>query len=85
MGSVMLRFYPVPPEHRVVVTSTDVKAATGKYFVRLFGGESHAKVSDGARPHLNCYLHSGPSKTQRPISQARACSVASRRGSSPPT
>ena len=51
MGSVMLRFYPVPPEHLVVVTSAGVKAATGKYFVRDFGDESYAKVSDGAPGH----------------------------------
>ena len=49
MGPVVLRFHLVPPEHRVVVTPTDVKAATGKYLVRVLGGSTHAAVSDGAR------------------------------------
>ena len=52
MGPVVLRFHLVPPEHRVVVTPTDVKAATGKYLVRVFGGSTHAAVSDGARGPL---------------------------------
>ena len=46
--AVTLRFHALPPEHRTVVTSADVAAATGKYYVRIFGGDHHAKVSDGA-------------------------------------
>lgn len=33
----VLRFWQVPPEHRVIVTSNDVRALTGKYYVRCFG------------------------------------------------
>ena len=46
--AVTLRFHALPPEHRTVVTSADVAAATGKYYVRIFGGDHHAKASDGA-------------------------------------
>ena len=46
--AVTLRFHALPPEHRTVVTSADVAAATGKYYVRIFGGDHHAKLSDGA-------------------------------------
>ena len=46
--AVTLRLHALPPEHRVVVTSADVAAATGKYCVRVFGGDDHAKLSDGA-------------------------------------
>ena len=50
MGDVTLRFYLLPPEHRVVVTSSDVKAATGgKYYLRTYdnSGGAYAKASDG--------------------------------------
>ena len=47
MRRVTIRFYKLPAEHRVVVTAADVKAATGRYFVRTFGAEYHAKSSDG--------------------------------------
>tara|TARA_B100000795_G_scaffold150414_1_gene112630 strand:+ start:715 stop:873 length:159 start_codon:yes stop_codon:yes gene_type:complete len=50
MGPVMLRFYLLPAEHRIVVTPAAVKAATGHYYVRVYGGDTRAKVSDGARP-----------------------------------
>ena len=50
MGPVMLRFYLLPAEHRIVVTPAAVKAATGHYYVRVYGGgDTHAKVWDGAR------------------------------------
>ena len=42
-----LRFHALPPEHRVLVTPADVKARTGRYYVRVFGGDSFAKTSDG--------------------------------------
>ena len=45
----MLRFYALPAEHRVIVTSNDVKKETGKYLTRVFGGDCHAQVSDGER------------------------------------
>ena len=51
MGDVTLRFSLLPPEHRVVVTSSDVKAATGgKYYLRTYdnSGGAYAKASDGA-------------------------------------
>ena len=50
MGDVTLRFSLLPPEHRVVVTSSDVKAATGgKYYLRTYdnSGGAYAKASDG--------------------------------------
>ena len=50
MGPVMLRFYLLPAEHRIVVTPAAVKAVTGHYYVRVYGGDTRAKVSDGARP-----------------------------------
>ena len=93
MGPVMLRFYLLPAEHRIVVTPAAVKAATGHYYVRVYGGDTRAKVSDGARPpsSVPCHtprlsLHS-PSPaprlgffTLRPNhAQARICSVASPR------
>ena len=45
-----LRFFAPPAEHRVVVTSADVKAATGgKYYTRVFGGgDVFASEADGA-------------------------------------
>ncbi|CAK0855145.1 unnamed protein product [Prorocentrum cordatum] len=45
----VLRFLRLPVEHRVLVTSQDVKEKTGKYYVRLFGQghEAHAEESDG--------------------------------------
>ena len=45
----MLRFHQLPPEHRVVVTPAAVKAATGIYYERVYGGDKHAKVWEGAR------------------------------------
>ena len=50
IGDVTLRFFAPPAEHRVVVTSADVKAATGgKYYTRVFGGgDVFASESDGA-------------------------------------
>ena len=57
MGAVVLRFHLVPPEHRVIVTPADVKAATGKYLVRVFGGNSHAAVSDGAAASPDTHTH----------------------------
>ena len=42
-----LRFHALPPEHRVMVTPADVKARTGRYYVRVFGGDSFATTSDG--------------------------------------
>ena len=50
MGDVTLRFSLLPPEHRVVVTSSDAKAATGgKYYLRTYdnSGGAYAKASDG--------------------------------------
>merc|ERR1712048_733999 len=43
-----LNFFKPPGEHRVVVTSKDVIDSEGKYYIRVFGGESHACESDGA-------------------------------------
>ena len=43
-----LRFHALPPEHRVLVTPADIKALTGKYYVRVFGGDTFAKESDGS-------------------------------------
>ena len=52
LGSVMLRFHLLPTEHRVVVTHDAVKAATGNYYVRVYGkgDDTHAKASDGKYP-----------------------------------
>jgi len=49
LGPVMLRFHLLPPEHRVVVTPTAVKKATGGiYYARIYGGgDKHAKIWDG--------------------------------------
>ena len=47
MGDVTLRFSLLPPEHRVVVTSSDVKAATGgKYYLRTYdnSGGAYARL-----------------------------------------
>merc|ERR1711971_1390879 len=44
--SVDLRFFRPPAEHRVMVTSQDVLKAAGQYYVRVFGGDSHARASD---------------------------------------
>jgi len=44
----ILRFHKLPSEHRVMVTPSDVRRATGKYYVRVFGGDSFAKESDGS-------------------------------------
>jgi len=56
-----LRFWQPPPEHRVLVTSQEVKERTGRYYVRLFGKDAskgaHAIESDGAD------LFAGVSKT----------------------
>ena len=60
MGDVTLRFSLLPPEHRVVVTSSDVKAATGgKYYLRTYdnSGGAYAKASDGK----GCLLYTSPS------------------------
>lgn len=46
-GDVVLRFHQLPAEHRTVVTSSDVRRRTGRYYVRNFGGSSHACESDG--------------------------------------
>ena len=43
----VLRFHALPAEHRVMVTPADVKARTGRYYVRVFGGDAFAKTSDG--------------------------------------
>ena len=53
----MLRFHLLPPEHRVVVTPTAVKKATGIYYERVYGGgETHAVVWDGARLPSSMYM-----------------------------
>ena len=58
----MLRFHLLPPEHRVIVTPAAVKAATGIYYERVYGGgETRAVVWDGARlpsSPLRYFLHS---------------------------
>jgi len=48
----MLRFHLLPTEHRVVVTHDAVRAATGNYYVRVYGkgDDTHAKASDGKYP-----------------------------------
>lgn len=46
-GGLEVRFHKLPPEHRVIVTSNDVRARTGKYYERIFGGEHFARESDG--------------------------------------
>ena len=55
---MILRLHLLPTEHRVLVTHTAVKEATGHYYVRVYGDDKmHAKASsgkytdkDGARP-----------------------------------
>jgi len=48
LGSVMLRLHLLPTEHRVLVTHTAVKEATGHYYVRVYGDDKmHAKASSG--------------------------------------
>ena len=41
-----LRFHPLPKEHRVLVTPEDVKARTGRYYLRTFGGDAYAVDAD---------------------------------------
>jgi len=48
LGSVMLRLYLLPTEHRVLVTPAAVTEATGHYYVRVYGDDKvHAKASNG--------------------------------------
>merc|ERR1719245_2798726 len=47
-NNAAVSFFRPPPEHRVIVTSNDVRQLTGKYYVRNFGGASFATESDGA-------------------------------------
>jgi hypothetical protein len=45
-----LRFHELQPEHRIVATASDVKASTGRYFVRIYDGstsDNYARESDG--------------------------------------
>ena len=45
-----LRFHELQPEHRIVATAADVKASTGRYFVRIYDGstsDNYARESDG--------------------------------------
>ena len=42
MGEATLRFHPTDVEHRVLVTASEVRAATGRYLLRVFGGSSFA-------------------------------------------
>ena len=45
---VTFAFFRQPLSHRVIATSSDVIEKTGKYYVRIFGGDSFARESDGA-------------------------------------
>jgi hypothetical protein len=51
MGAATLRFHPTDVEHRVLVTASDVRAKTGRYLLRVFGGTSFAieATNDEAR------------------------------------
>ncbi|CAK0813622.1 unnamed protein product [Prorocentrum cordatum] len=46
-GGAVLKFWKPPSEHRVLVTSADVRARTGKYYERVFGKGLYAMESDG--------------------------------------
>jgi len=84
MGAIRLRFHALPLEHRIIVTSNDVRAKTATYCVRSFGGGEYARKSEGTLPAALSATHLSPLWvfTRHSSTQIKTCFVPSPTNSS---